>query len=222
MLGSGRSSCLEFSHVFSEAGEYTVIIGMSAPHHMTVTDPIDPLDWLFFTTNKGCFYRQGDSFTAFDSGVDLWVPMDDYTALYKKSVLPENAEVFLRLDSREDCAANAKAGIMVKRDIGAAANSTGYVTLNLYADIQILHDSDGDGFNDSAEASGEIHFPIWLKLVRRGDDFTGFYSYNRVEWHRVGRCRVPGAQGLLDVGMFVTAMNTEQPSKAVFSNFEIK
>jgi predicted alpha-1,2-mannosidase len=221
-LGPGRSSCLEFSHVFSEAGEYTVTIGMSAPHHMTVTDPIDPLDWLFFTTNTGCFYRQGDSFTAFDSGVDLWVPMDDYTALYKKSVLPENAEVFLRLDSREDCAANAKAGIMVKRDIGAAASSTGYVTLNLYADVQILHDSDSDGCNDSAEASGEIHFPVWLKLVRRGDDFTGFYSYNRDEWHRVGRCRVPGAQGLLDVGMFVTAMNTEQPSKAVFSDFEIK
>jgi hypothetical protein len=76
-------------------------------------------------------------------------------------------------------------------------------------------DTDGDGILDQhTEFDGYTIWPHWLRLDREGDRFTGYYSTDGSNWHRVGEATVSGASGALDAGFFVMGATAE------FSEFQ--
>ena len=69
-----------------------------------------------------------------------------------------------------------------------------------------------DGSLDSNSAPsnsglGSAVYPSWLKLVRTGSTFTGYYSTDDVTWTQVGTATLPGVNATQDVGTFMTAHN---------------
>ena len=70
--------------------------------------------------------------------------------------------------------------------------------------------------NEHTKIEGYTVWPHWLKLERRGSEFTGYSSADGVHWTKIGTAQVPGAQGVLDVGMFAFR------SSARFENFTVE
>src|SRR2546423_15643552 len=74
-------------------------------------------------------------------------------------------------------------------------------------------DANGDGRLDansapSNEGLGTAAYPSWLKLVRSGTSYTGYYSTDGTTWVTIATVSVPSAADAQDVGGFATPHNS--------------
>jgi hypothetical protein len=116
-----------------------------------------------------------------------------------------------RVDWEQNTNAEAKAGVMMRAAIDAGA-----------ADVILDENPDGniefmarpaEGAPTTYIAGGNMPFPAWLKLVRSGNQFTGYESGDGVTWALVGTTAVslsqPGAGYY--VGLAVTSHDPSAP-----------
>jgi hypothetical protein len=107
---------------------------------------------------------------------------------------------------------------MVRNDMAKAGQSAGYLILGASptSGYTMEWDSNGDGRIDKhTELDGYTYWPHWLKLERRGNSFTGYYSTDGVNWIKVGEAEVPGGNEHLDAGLFAHL------SSARFEGFKV-
>lgn len=145
---------------------------------------------------------------------------DQYGAIFLRKKLNERDSVEVQLDNPDlQTSWFGRAGLMARREIDQPDRSTGYVILSSSpANGSYLEwDANGDGrLDEHTEFDGYTFWPHWLKLVRRGRVFTGYVSRDGRDWRKVGESLVPGADGPLDVGVFVFR------SSAMFRGFELR
>jgi hypothetical protein len=86
------------------------------------------------------------------------------------------------------------------------------------------NDNGGTHINAVTPPNGTIadRVPVWLKLVRVGAAYTGYYSTDGTTWATVGTATVGAQADTQDAGMFVTAHATGNPAQAVFHTFTVK
>jgi hypothetical protein len=120
----------------------------------------------------------------------------------------------------------AKAGIMVRNDITNSGASPGFLILAEAPGhgYVIQWDANGDGHLDSNSAPnneglGTAVYPTWLKLVRSGTTYTGYYSTDGSTWTLIATVSVPSAAATQDVGVFATAHNTGAIGEVDFDGF---
>jgi hypothetical protein len=98
-----------------------------------------------------------------------------------------------------------RGGIMVKNDISKAGVSTGYVLLDESPTIgyAMQWDADGDGrVEKHTEFDGYTTWPNWLKMTRKGDVYTGYYSTDQKTWTKIAEVTLPGIEAKQDVGVY--------------------
>ena len=76
------------------------------------------------------------------------------------------------------------------------------------------------GGSSSFSADGGITAPVWLKLVRSGGNFTGYYSTNGSNWVQVSSQTV-AMNNTVMAGLDVTAHNNSALNTATFTNFSL-
>jgi len=145
---------------------------------------------------------------------------DQYAAVYLAKALPERASVMVKLTNPE-LRTNwvGRTGIVVRSEISKPDQSTGYVILaaSPAAGVSLEWDGDGNGrLDEHTNFDGYTIWPVWLKLDREGNHFTGYQSRDGEHWETVGTCRVPGAVSMLDAGMFAYR------DSALFGAFRIR
>jgi hypothetical protein len=109
----------------------------------------------------------------------------------------------------------AKAGLMFRNDTTAGS---------MFADLFISPDN-GVNLQWRATAGGQcgsagvggIVAPVWVKLVRAGTNFAGYYGSDGVNWTQVGTASVPLAANVR-AGLAVTAHNNTLLCRAGFDN----
>jgi hypothetical protein len=74
------------------------------------------------------------------------------------------------------------------------------------------------GAADQVTSVGGINAPQWVKLIRNGDTFTGYYSSDGVNWTQVGSSYTFTDPATILGGLFVTSDNSADLSTATFSN----
>jgi regulation of enolase protein 1 (concanavalin A-like superfamily) len=73
-----------------------------------------------------------------------------------------------------------------------------------------------------AEGDKGASTPYWVKLVRRGDNFTGYISANGKKWKEVEEARsIPMSEDVY-IGFAVCSQNKKKLCKTVFSNYRVK
>ena len=75
-----------------------------------------------------------------------------------------------------------------------------------------------DGGTSMQGVTWATTLPVWLKLVRSGDSFTGYTSFDGVRWTQAGSTVLTGAKATLYAGLAVTSHNDGVLSQAVFDN----
>jgi hypothetical protein len=174
-----------------------------------------------FASTTADFSQLGDQLGIRAQGADVYGDTNQYGAIYQQGAEHDGSTTIVKVNAQTDTDPWAKAGIMVRNDITGAGTSPGFLILavtpgNGYA---LQWDSDDNGQLDSNQSHGTVTYPSWLKLVRSGTSYTGYYSTDGTTWNLVGNVTIPAAAATQDVGVFATAHSAGSTSEADFEGF---
>ena len=168
----------------------------------------------------GTAVQKGDTWTVTGGGADIWGPSDQFH--FVSNTVSGNCSLTAKIESIGDGNAHdwAKAGLMIRADesVGsphASISISHCGAIEFIRRVAIGQDSTSDKIHNVA-------LPIWVRITRKGNDFTAAYSQDGKEWTNIGmQMTVPMKQSAL-AGMAVTSHNDGTPCTAVFSRYTMK
>ncbi|HLI61412.1 MAG TPA: NEW3 domain-containing protein [Solirubrobacteraceae bacterium] len=178
------------------------------------------------TDAPASFSQVGDQFGIEGAGADVWQGADDYSAIYEHGVVGPSATITTELTGEQNMTGFAKAGIMVRNDIAGAGTAPEGVILfdSPSGGVQMEWDDNGGQWIDNVTPpNGTIPstVPVYLKLVRNGDVYTGSYSTDGTAWQPVGSATVPDQASTQDAGMFEVSHSSGVTGVATFKGFSV-
>jgi len=124
-----------------------------------------------------------DAYVMSAAGADIWGDNDQFRYAFKR--LDGDGSIVARIDSIAFTDVWAKAGVMIRRNLEpGSAHAFMLLTPEGRRAFQ-NRPVDGSSACFSAHSlPGAVTLPYWVKLERRGNQFTGYYSPNGVKWIR--------------------------------------
>ncbi|MEO3807372.1 NEW3 domain-containing protein [Sphaerisporangium sp. B11E5] len=174
------------------------------------------------------FAEAGGAYAVLTSGADIWQDgggaFDDYGAVYQDDAVGTTATVTARVTQMDNTNAWAKAGVVIRNDLTAAASSPGYAVMVVTPGngVAFQWDSNGNGYLDSFSGAAGVRAPAWVRLVRSGDQVSGYYSTNGTTWTKVGpTVTLAGIAGTQDAGLIATSHAAGVTGQFTFSDFGV-
>jgi hypothetical protein len=112
-----------------------------------------------------------------------------------------------------------KAGVMV-RDSNDPKSMFVNVVITTQRGLQLLCRSNLSPIAQDVKTVADLKEPLWIKLTRSGNSFTGYSSSDGTSWTKLGECSVP-LQHEANAGLVVTSANPGILAKALFSGTTI-
>jgi hypothetical protein len=201
---------------------------LSVPEQVTTSPPVQSpyKTYSSATDAPAAFGQSGPEFGISGGGAGLYSGDDDYSTIYDPGAVGGTATVSTEVTAEQNLTGFAKAGLLVRNDITASGQAPEGVILfeSPSGGIQLEWDDNGGTYIDNVTpANGTIpaDLPVWLRLVRNGSSYTGYYSLDGSDWLSVGTATVPGQAATQDAGMFVTSAASGDPGQATFDNFGV-
>jgi regulation of enolase protein 1 (concanavalin A-like superfamily) len=169
---------------------------------------------------EGTAVQKGDTWTVTGGGADIWGPSDQFH--FVSNTVSGNCSLTAKVESLGDLNTHdwAKAALMIRADesVGATHASVG---ISRCGAIEFIRRSVVGG-NATSDKITNVMLPVYLRIVRKGNDFTASYSTDGKEWQNIGmQMTVPMKQSAL-AGMAVTSHADGTPCTAVFSGYTMK
>ncbi|MBC7320102.1 hypothetical protein H5T89_05620, partial [bacterium] len=224
-------------------GIYKVRIGNTTPVDIKVYPhyPVDitRLVWHTHTATRAKpsdfkIDLENNYFEIVASGTDFLHAEDSYGAIYLKKIVKGNFIATVKvIKFGEGTNPWFRAGIYVRNDISKSfeiqPGSLGSVLVFITPKVAGVHwDEFGDGCMHQAGSSIKLRYeptensPIWIRLVRHGNSFTGYISYDGREWIKLRDTKpVPGLAEEMDIGLAAGTID-RRPSLAVFKDFTLE
>ena len=169
---------------------------------------------------EGSIDYSGGTYTIKSGGRDIWDAADAFRFTYQE--MSGDFEIALKAESIEQTNDWAKIGPMVRQ---SNAPESQYLFMlaraldgNKY--FQERMDTGGSASGNGGELADAAGFPIWLKITRSGDDFTGALSSDGAAWDDLGTTTLALTDPVL-VGIAVTSHSTGDITTAVATNLTI-
>jgi hypothetical protein len=184
----------------------------------------------FTTSPTGVVGSSGQDLAIRVAGADIWGAGgqhdDAYGTIFQKDAIEGDGSVTARLDSQEAANQYTKSGVVIRNDLTGAGRATGYAALYRIAGfgVALAVDTDGDGLIDvESRFSGISSGPIDLRLVRTGDNVSGFVSQDEGStWIQVGSATaLAKPDTTLDAGLIHTSHDSQHATVAHFSQLAI-
>ena len=150
-------------------------------------------------------------------GGDIWNTADQFNFCYTNSTA--SAVIMVRITSVEETDPWAKAGVMFRDDTTAGAMfAMAVATPGNGVNFQWRNSTGGEcGYSQV----GGVNAPVWVKLVRNGNDFAAYYSPDGAAWSPIGPDQtIPMISAGL-AGLAVTAHNDALLNTSTFSNMTV-
>jgi hypothetical protein len=140
---------------------------------------------LWFRGNPAALLETASGITLSGSGADIYMGTSEFRYAYKQ--LSGDGSITVRVDSAQTAASWTKAGVMIRDSlvplamqvhmISAPAQS---LTEWMYRDT--VNSATTVQFNTAANTNP---LPVWLRITRVGNVFTGEYSANGTTWTKI-------------------------------------
>lgn len=190
-----------------------------------VSSPVQAPFKTYASTSPAYFGQQAGNLAVATDGADTWTGNDEYGAVYQPAGAGDTSTAVVKVGRQDNTSDWAKAGLMMRDDMTKAGGSPGYAMIAVTPGngVAFQWDGDGNGYLDGNvnTGTGTAAAPIWLKLVRSGSQFTGYYSTDGTTWTQVASATVPGAASAEDAGVFLTSHAPGTIGEADFSGFQV-
>ncbi len=152
-----------------------------------------PQDWtvngadtlsLWFRGDPVAFLEKDDG-TILMSGVgsDIYQLTDEFRFAYKQ--LTGDGSIEVRVDSIQDTHEWAKAGLMVRAGLGAGTMQAHMIASPRNRVEWMTRVIAGTDATETTTDVNSTPLPLWLRIKRLGDTFTGEYSADRQTWTQI-------------------------------------
>jgi len=150
------------------------------------------------------------------SGTDIWQTVDGFHYAY--TTIKGDAQIVARIISMQYTDPWAKAGVMFRQDMSSGSKHVMMVvTAGGFSSYQWrptpgqwTHNTDGPTTTT----------PYWVKLIRKGNLFTGYISPNGTDWKRIDSITVPLPNELY-VGLVVSSHDNTSLNSVMFDNVSL-
>lgn len=163
-----------------------------------------------------------DSLVITGSGADIWGSSDEfrYAWRYETGDLDMITRAVFNQTSSSEW---NKIGLMIRSHVGRGSRHLSiFFTSERRASLQRRT---SDWSNSSSNTINDVNVattvPIWLRLSKTGNNLTGFYSNNGVDWIQVGSTVNIDFGSNFMIGLAVTSHLDEQFAIATFDNIQI-
>ncbi len=156
------------------------------------------------------------AFTLKGAGADINETRDAFFYTYQK--LSGDGEIKARVSSVQNTATGAKVGVMLRTSL---ADNSAHTFMSVSPIEGIAFERrDETGFGTALVSGGAVVAPHWVRLVRRGNQISGYHSADGSAWTLVSNTTLNFPTEIL-VGLAVTAANNTALCTAVFDNVSI-
>jgi len=147
-------------------------------------------------------------------------PVEDIFLGYYETAIGDG-ELIARVTGLQNTDPWAKAGIMFRQVLSA-----NYANVGDAKNVFVMATPDhGTGIQSRSTAGGGSSYlpgpfftaPVWLRLRRQGDVFTGYSSLDGVNWTLIGSQTVSTSAPVV-AGLAVTSHNNSELNTATFDN----
>jgi len=153
-------------------------------------------------------------------GADIWGTADAFRFTYKK--LSGDFDIAFKAESITKTHDWSKIGPMVRQSNTAGSQYLFMLARGLdgnkYFQERVAENGSATGNGGSAE--DKAGFPIWLRIVRKGDNYTGGYSADGKAWKDLNTTKLALKDPVL-VGIAVTSHATKVIADGVATNLTI-
>lgn len=175
-------------------------------------------------TGSAC--TDGTTFRVDGSGSDIWGNQDEFHFVYQQ--LNGDSEIIARLNSMGNTHGWAKAGIMIRKSL-QANSSMGLLSLHpnptgsgprlsfQHRDVDsgLMEASTNNYFDDAGSSA-----PIYLRLVRSGNNLSAYFSYTNNNWNLLVSRSVDLNEDVF-VGLAVTSHNDGVINISYFDELQV-
>jgi hypothetical protein len=188
---------------------------------LTIGNP-DDIGLYFRGLPAGVVENADGSVTVTGIGADIHDLTDEFNFVYK--TLNGDGSISVRVDSIEDVAQWAKAGVMMRPSLEPDDTYVhGIATPRNLAEIK-YREIPGGTTGGANLADGDTPLPLWIRITRTGGTFKVERSFNGTAWEPILGADAAGSQinlTMIDpvyIGLCVTSNDTSAPCTAVFSD----
>ena len=168
-------------------------------------------------SKAGSFVQANNTLLVQGSGSDIWYNSDAFHFVYK--TLNGNGSITARVESMQNTASWAKAGLMVRESLDADSRQV-IEFMSPENGIALQGRSSTGGSTTGFENTTGLITPFWLRLERSGNLFTAYSSLDGSIWNAVGTATIPMATSV-KIGLAVCSVNEGAFCNSLFSNVEI-
>ncbi len=186
------------------------LVVQSAGLHLTDLDIGNPLTKGSFTSNSG-------SYTVSGSGSDIWGTADQFNYAYQTA--SGDLTITARVVSETNTDVWAKAGVMVRASTADNSAFAGVFATPGNGVAMIVRTATGVAALDVAKKPGAA--PVWVKLQRSGNTFTGYMSTNGSSWTLIATRDISMTTGAT-AGLAVTSKRNSTLNTSVFDQVSIQ
>jgi hypothetical protein len=168
--------------------------GGKARYSETFREWATPQDWTVNSVKALTLYVQGipldflespaGTFTMSAEGSDIWAGTDEFRYVYKQ--LSGDGEIIARVDRIAGPGNNEwrKAGVMIRETLDPTSKHAFMAVTALASHGLAFQYRDGiDAADSDSEHGIDVQTaPYWVKLVRKGNVFTGYVSPDGINW----------------------------------------
>ncbi|NML40286.1 PKD domain-containing protein [Chitinophaga sp. G-6-1-13] len=164
-----------------------------------------------------CYQSVKKSFTVYASGVDVWNNSDQFR--FNDTTLNGNGQITAKVVILNGSNVWSKAGVMIRETTGADSKYV-FITVTPGFGVNMQHRASTGGSSSNVQGVASAPTPYWVKLVRAGNQFTGYSSPNGISWDSVSTTTV-AMNAAVRIGLAVTNHDNNQLATAVFDSVSI-
>jgi hypothetical protein len=188
----------------------TGVPGPVLVQHRDVGTPGDP------ALPGGASFANG-VYTVTGSGHDIWDTADGFQFLYKPLI--GDGTIQARVLSVGFTDNWAKAGVMIRESL-AAGSRDAYVAMSPHNQVQFLY-RQAAGAPAAGDGPTGVPLPIWVRVRRQGNAFTGFWSADGNTWNQINSPVTITMGPAVYVGLFASAHTNAALSTSTYDHVSI-
>jgi regulation of enolase protein 1 (concanavalin A-like superfamily) len=140
---------------------------------------------LWFQGNPAAFVETASGITLSGAGRDIYQGTAEFRFAYKK--LSGDGSITVRVDNVKTLADWTKAGVMIRESLETLSAQVHMISAARQSLVEWMYrnmtnSSTTTGFNTAANTNP---LPVWLRITRTGNTFTGEYSANGTTWTKL-------------------------------------